>query len=181
MPHYEDYGVISKVTRIPSKSSFYCGQPQPMMLDGNLTHRGWDKMAAALQTTFLTFFLFTENLAIRFKFLWNLFPMVQLTICQHWCRKWLGDDQATSHYLNQWSPGLLTHICVTWPLWVNTSQASLDCFYWNFVWWSAKCMKNPKISMINCTHNKWPFLVREVCFIVCPDNVSNKRVEIYHK
>ena len=28
--------------------------------------------------------------------------MVQLTIFQHWFRQWLGADQATSHYLNQW-------------------------------------------------------------------------------
>ena len=30
-----------------------------------------------------------------------------------------GTDQATSHYLNQWWPCLLMHICVTWPQWVN--------------------------------------------------------------
>ena len=28
--------------------------------------------------------------------------MVQLTIFNHWFRKCLGTDQATSHYLNQW-------------------------------------------------------------------------------
>ena len=31
-----------------------------------------------------------------------MFPRVQLTIFQHWSRWWLGADQATSHYLNQW-------------------------------------------------------------------------------
>ena len=36
------------------------------------------------------------------KFPWSLFPMVQLTIFQHWFRLWLGAVQATSHYLNQW-------------------------------------------------------------------------------
>ena len=36
------------------------------------------------------------------KFHWSLFLRVQLTISQHWVRKWLGSDQATSHYLNQW-------------------------------------------------------------------------------
>ena len=35
------------------------------------------------------------------KFHWSLFLRVQLTIFQHWFRKWLGVDQATSHYLNQ--------------------------------------------------------------------------------
>ena len=32
-----------------------------------------------------------------FKFHWNFFPMVQLTINQHW----LGAEQRTGHYLNQ--------------------------------------------------------------------------------
>ena len=36
------------------------------------------------------------------KFHWSLFLRVQLTIYQHWFRWWLGTDQSTSHYLNQW-------------------------------------------------------------------------------
>ena len=39
---------------------------------------------------------------LRSKFHWSLFLRVQLTISQHWFRLWLGADQATSHYLNQW-------------------------------------------------------------------------------
>ena len=39
---------------------------------------------------------------LRLKFHWSLFPGVQLTLLQHWCRQWLGAVQATSHYLNQW-------------------------------------------------------------------------------
>ena len=38
----------------------------------------------------------------RLKFHWSLFLRVQLTIFQHWFRKWLGAAQVTSHYLNQW-------------------------------------------------------------------------------
>ena len=38
----------------------------------------------------------------RLKFHWSLFLRVQSTICQHWFKYWLGADQATSHYLNQW-------------------------------------------------------------------------------
>ena len=37
----------------------------------------------------------------RKRFHWGLLPRVQLTISQHWSRKWLGADQATSHHLNQ--------------------------------------------------------------------------------
>ena len=51
----------------------------------------------------------------RLKVHWNLFKRVKLTIFQHWFREWLGADQATCHYLNQWC--LLTHKCVTRPQW----------------------------------------------------------------
>ena len=43
-----------------------------------------------------------------FKFCWNLFSMVQIR--QHWLRWWLGTEQATGHYPNQWWARLLTHI-----------------------------------------------------------------------
>ena len=53
------------------------------------------------------------------QFYWSLFPRVRLTISQHWFREWLHTERATSHYLNQWWPSLLKHICVTWFQWVN--------------------------------------------------------------
>ena len=67
-----------------------------------LTHWGRDKMAAIFQTTFSNGFSWMKMFEFRLKFHWNLFLRVQLTISQHWFRQWLGDDQATSHYLNQW-------------------------------------------------------------------------------
>ena len=36
------------------------------------------------------------------RFHWNLFLRLESTIFQHWPRWWLGVDQATCHYLNQW-------------------------------------------------------------------------------
>ena len=44
-----------------------------------------------------------------------MFLVVLLTRSYQWFRYWLGAEQATSHYLNQWRPSLLTHICVIWP------------------------------------------------------------------
>ena len=85
-----------------------------------LIHWGRDKMAAIFQTTFWNAFSWMNMYEFRLKFHWNLFLRVQLTISQHWCRWWLGPSQATSHYLNPWWYSLLTHICVTWPQWVNT-------------------------------------------------------------
>ena len=52
---------------------------------------------------------FSENVW-WFRFQWNLFIMVQLTISQRWFRYWLGATEATSHYLNQWWHILLMHI-----------------------------------------------------------------------
>ena len=43
-----------------------------------------------------------QIIEFRLKFHWSLFLMFQLRIFQHWFRKWLGADQATSHYLKQW-------------------------------------------------------------------------------
>ena len=60
-----------------------------------------------------------------FEFHWSLFLGVQLTIRQHWFRKWLGVKQATSHYLNQCWPCSLMQIWSArgrWILLVHQSQ-----------------------------------------------------------
>ena len=57
-----------------------------------LTHWGPDKMTAIFQTTFLNSCLIIIH-KFRLKFLWSLFPRIQLTIFQHW--------PAPIHYLNQ--------------------------------------------------------------------------------
>ena len=67
-----------------------------------LTHWGRDKMAAFFQTTFSNDFSWMKMYEFWLTFHWSLFLGVQLTIFQHWFRLWLGADQATSHYLNQW-------------------------------------------------------------------------------
>ena len=59
-------------------------------------------MDAISQTTFSSAFSWMKMFEYRLKFHWSLFLRVQLTISQHWFRKWLGADQATSHYLDQW-------------------------------------------------------------------------------
>ena len=67
-----------------------------------LTHWGRDKMAATSQTAFSYAFTWMKMNDIQLKFHWSLFLRIQLTTFQHWLRWWLGADQATSHYLNQW-------------------------------------------------------------------------------
>ena len=60
----------------------------------------WTKWPPLWQTTFSNTFSWMKMIKFRFKFHWNLFPWVQLTMNQHWFRYWLGAEQATSHYLN---------------------------------------------------------------------------------
>ena len=51
---------------------------------------------------FCTHFLEWKYLNFDLKFHWSLFLSIQFTISKHRFRQWLGADQATSHYLNQW-------------------------------------------------------------------------------
>ena len=46
---------------------------------------------------------------------------VQLTVNQHWLRKWLGAEQATIHCLNEWWSSSPTHICGTGGKWLSGS------------------------------------------------------------
>ena len=82
----------------------------------SLTHWGRDKMAAIFQTTFSKAFSWIKMYEFRLRFHWILFPMVQLTIFQHWFRSWLGPGQATSHDLNQW---WLVYCCIYASLGLN--------------------------------------------------------------
>ena len=89
-----------------------------------LNHWGRDKIDAILPTTFSNAISWMKMFEFRLKFHWSLFLKVQLTIFQHWFRRWLGAEQATSHYLNQWWPSSTTHICVTRHQWVNSHAGS---------------------------------------------------------
>ena len=60
------------------------------------------QIAAIFQTTFSNGFSSMKMYKFWLRFHWCLFPRVQFTIFHHWFRKWLGADQAISHYLNQW-------------------------------------------------------------------------------
>ena len=80
-----------------------------------LTNWGRDKMAAILQTPFSNTFSWMKMNELRLIFHWSLFLRVQLIIFQHWFRLWLGTDQVTSHYLNQWW-SVYWHICASFSL-----------------------------------------------------------------
>ena len=91
-----------------------------LSLENNeLTHWGRGKMSAIFQTPFSNAFSWIKIVVFWWKFRWNLFPRVQLTIFQLWFREWLGASQETSHYLNQWWLSLMTHTGITWAEWVK--------------------------------------------------------------
>ena len=90
-----------------------------------LTHLPLDKMVAISQTTFSNAFSWMKSFVFWFEFHWSLFLRVQLTICQHWFRKWPGADLATSHYLNQCWPSSPTHICGTRGRWVKGQRGGV--------------------------------------------------------
>ena len=55
-----------------------------LFLRHELTHWGWDKMAAIFQTAFSNVFSWMKMYEFQLKFPWTLFLRVQLTISQHW-------------------------------------------------------------------------------------------------
>ena len=80
-----------------------------------LTHLHLNKMATIVAEYIFkcNAFHWIKMIKFRFKFHWNFLTGVQWTINQHWFRLWLGAEETTSHYLNQWWPISLTHICGT--------------------------------------------------------------------
>ena len=84
----------------------------------------WVNPLRSRQRTDISQVLFSNKFSVKitvfwFKFHWNLFAGVQLTLSQHWFRKRLGTKWETSHYQNQWWP-TFWHICITQPPWVNS-------------------------------------------------------------
>ena len=110
-----------------------------------LTHPPWTKWLPFWQTTFSNEFCWKQMVECLFKFHWNLFPRVQLTISQHRFRQWLGAEQATSHYLSQWWHSSPTHVCGARGRWVlNDSFVILNVFF------KEQCVDN-FVKLIKCS------------------------------
>ena len=77
-------------------------------------------MADILQITFSNAFSAMKIAVFWLKSHWNMFQKAQLRMVLHRFKQWLGTWQATSHYLNQWWPSLVTHICISWPQWFKS-------------------------------------------------------------
>ena len=87
-----------------------------IILQGELTHWGPEKMDAISQTTLSCAFCWMKILEFRLKCHWKLFPMNNipaLVQIMAWHRQ--GDKALPEPMM----VSLLTHICVTRPQWVN--------------------------------------------------------------
>ena len=97
----------------------------PMLLNGGRwvnTYSLWQNGYHFADSTIKFIFLHAHCcivIEISLKFL----ARVKVTMIQHWFRQWLDASQATSHYLKQWWPSLLTQICITWPQWVKVMRS----------------------------------------------------------
>ena len=92
-----------------------------------------------------------------FKFHWNLFPGVQMTISQHWFRQWLGAEHATNHCLSQCWSSSLTYICGTRGRWVNRTDNRSDYSWYAlavfFITWQTGTITYANTMMVTC--NSW--------------------------
>ena len=102
-----------------------------------LTHWGQDKMDTISHTIHSNVPCSIKMFEFRIRFHWSLFLRFQLTISQHWFWWWLGADQATSHYLNQWwlvyrciytSLSLNELLIASWPC--NCARGTIYDLFW---------------------------------------------------
>ena len=91
------------------------------------TYGAWTKCPPIWWDTFKCTYV-NENCAFCIKVLGMLFQWVRLTKSKLWFRKWLGAEQATSHYLNQCWSCALTHICVNRRPLAYALELHIICF-----------------------------------------------------
>ena len=79
----------------------------------------WDKLIPHGQNgrhftrSIFTCIFMNVKFSFWFKFQWSLLLRFQLTISEHWFRRWLGAEQPPNHYLNQCWPCPLTYLSRT--------------------------------------------------------------------
>ena len=99
--HWHDSSCIKHCTT-GTQQMLSCNCFKAPFTGWKVTHWGRERMAAISQMTLSNAFSWMKIYEFWLKFHWSLFVRVQLTIFQHWFRQWLGADQVTRHYLNQW-------------------------------------------------------------------------------
>ena len=96
---------------------------------------------------------FEKTFVFGLRFHWSLFLRVQLTLRQQWFGKWLGAEQATSHYMNLWWPSVLTHI------YALLGVDELLQFYAEYLvmhaWQNVKCQFEVQVNFVNWDIKCW--------------------------
>ena len=101
---------ISKNNRCLVTAIVIIGKKTPNLDPEVFCCKIWSKIVYYLNTLrprqngrhFEMYFLEWKCMNFDQDFSWNVFLMFELSIFPHWFRSWLGTDQATTHYLNQW-------------------------------------------------------------------------------
>ena len=106
-------------------SGLVCTAHSSHLYSKGLIHRGQEKMATILLTTFSNTFFHRKILEFQLKFHWSLFLRVQVTTNQHCFRLWRGTKRDANHYLNQWGLSLPMRICNI-QSWLVKGCVSLD-------------------------------------------------------
>ena len=117
-----------------------------------------------------------RNICIFIQISLNLFLWIQIITNWHWFRQWLGTEQVTSHYMNQWWLNSLTHTCLPRPHCVNNTMNTISfcltgsiktstihdhglmsmhnrpdlSILWTTLEDDHKIWENPKVLTINC-------------------------------
>ena len=100
-----------------------------------LTDLPLDKIAAISQTIFSDVFLWMKSFVFWWKISLKFVPRSPVDNKSALVRKWLGAEEATSHYLNQCSPSSLAHICGTRGRWDKLQCSSYKLIPWVFPDW----------------------------------------------
>ena len=152
--HYLTWSVFSKIHAIdtPVRVRYVVSAKTELYIYLPLTHRGWDKTDTHdfAGDIFKCIFL-NENVWSLLKISQNFVPKVwinnipALVQIMAWCRS--GDKPLSELVM----VSLLTHICVTWPEWVNHCSAVLQC---HIVLGSIMCHSQ------SCA---WPMITPNTC------------------
>ena len=130
-------------------------------------------MADILHTIYSNAFSCMKINEFHIGFQWSWFLRFKLTIFQNWFRQWLGDDQATSHYLNQWW-------LVYWRIYASLSLNELSKYnVWTFqvdlLYWILQNHQDSNYNMLKLKHPgiRLHFIPKHT-FLICDPNLWQK-------
>ena len=123
-------GRVGRILSNPHWGLCLGNEQRLLVLQGPKHNEAETKWPSLVRWHLNAFSYWMKMLELRVRFRWCLFQRIQLMTCQHWFRWWLGAEQATGHYLNQWWCKLLTYVYITRPQWVILHTAECTLTHW---------------------------------------------------